>query len=120
MKDYSPRFKFDRGDMTSRTWWHSFIKKEKPFDIIIDDGAHSRLSNQVMWQEVFGSSLLKDGGLYVIEDLGEGYRKQLPDGHKPDATTELAKQWIDAIHSHYGGAPNAKGAIHQWRKSASS
>lgn len=96
------RFQKWIGSMTNRTFLRWFVQQHgQTFDLIIDDGA--RNSNQVAWEELFGPAL-RDGGMYIIEDVGEGYQKN---GPKVDATTQVAKQWIDVIHSQYGGQKRA-------------
>ena len=63
-------------------------------------GAHSRESNQVCWEELFPTEVLREGGYYSIEDVGTGYGYRAP---KPSASTDIAKQWIDVIHRDYFG-----------------
>lgn len=50
------------------------------------------------WEELFPSEILRDGGYYSIEDVATGYGYA---GPKPNATTDIAKQWIDVIHRDY-------------------
>lgn len=46
-------------------------KKEGPFDIIIDDGGHTMKQNLITFNALF--PLLKEDGIYVIEDLHTSY-----------------------------------------------
>lgn len=96
----SERFTPWIGSMTDRKYLAWFIKQHAndPFDIIVDDGAHSRESNQVCWEVLFPSKALKDGGYYSIEDVGVGFESR---STKDFATTDIAKQWIDVIHRFY-------------------
>jgi demethylmacrocin O-methyltransferase len=41
--------------------------REGPFDIIIDDGSHVNAHQILTFQQLFGA--LKDGGIYVVEDV---------------------------------------------------
>ena len=107
------RFRKWIGSMTNRTFLREFVRKAtkdgaEPFDIIVEDGAHSRQSNQVCWEELFRAT--KPGGFYAIEDLGQGYNRRGGSESiaKKDATTDVAKQWIDVLHrgdSHAAGTP---------------
>jgi len=41
--------------------------REAPFDVIIDDGSHFNAHQILTFQQMFGA--LKDGGIYVVEDV---------------------------------------------------
>jgi hypothetical protein len=60
----------------------NFLKKINeecgPFDIIIDDGSHNSADMKISFDFLF--PLLKNGGLYVIEDLHCVYWPELSDG----------------------------------------
>jgi cephalosporin hydroxylase len=70
-------------------------------DIILDDGSHfashQRASFRALWP------LLKDGGLYVIEDTHTSYWPgQCEGGYRRTGTAvELAKTLIDDMHGWY-------------------
>lgn len=63
------RFTFVKGSAFDPYFLQRFVEAEKPFDIIIDDGAHFSgpiiMAHQYLW------ALVKPGGYYVIEDLQE-------------------------------------------------
>jgi len=64
------------------------------YDIIIDDGDHSAISQLITFKNL--APLLKEGGMYFIEDLG-GYRGyEEPDGtwYKP----ELLREFKEELH----------------------
>lgn len=73
------RFRFVQGDAMDRGFWKRFRDENEPFDIIIDDGAHSSgtiaTSFDELWQHV------KRGGYYAIEDFGEVNN---PASHTPE------------------------------------
>jgi len=56
-------------DQTSAQSWSNLIENlnGKKFDLIIDDGLHSPSTN--MNSIIFGSKILKNGGLILIEDI---------------------------------------------------
>lgn len=62
------------------------------YDVIIDDGDHSAISQLITFKNL--APLLKEGGLYFIEDLGgyQGYEE--PDGtwYKPELLREFKEE----------------------------
>eukprot|EP00568_Trieres_chinensis_P008014 CAMPEP_0183308610 /NCGR_PEP_ID=MMETSP0160_2-20130417/22356_1 /TAXON_ID=2839 ORGANISM="Odontella Sinensis, Strain Grunow 1884" /NCGR_SAMPLE_ID=MMETSP0160_2 /ASSEMBLY_ACC=CAM_ASM_000250 /LENGTH=292 /DNA_ID=CAMNT_0025472471 /DNA_START=159 /DNA_END=1037 /DNA_ORIENTATION=+ len=54
-----------------------------PFDVIIDDGSHVPSHMVISFAHLFGKCI-KEGGIYVIEDLETSYwNKRQPDGELP-------------------------------------
>lgn len=78
------------------------------YDIIIDDGDHSAISQLITFKNL--APLLKEGGMYFIEDIG-GYRGyEEPDGtwYKPELFIEFkeelhrtASKYNFTVSSHY-------------------
>lgn len=69
-------------------------------DIVLDDGSHVSQHQIASFRTLF--PLLKDGGLYVIEDLHTAYWDGFEGGYKREGTAiELAKQLIDDMHHWY-------------------
>jgi len=65
------------------------------FDIVIDDGGHTMKQQQSSFKFLFPR--VKDGGLYVIEDLHTSYWSEFADsGYQ--STIEWLKFIIDEIH----------------------
>jgi hypothetical protein len=54
-------------DQSSATDLDNLAAREGPFDIIIDDGSHFNAHQILTFQHLFAS--LKDGGVYVVEDV---------------------------------------------------
>lgn len=69
-------------------------------DIILDDGSHVAAHQDASFRTLF--PLLKDGGLYVIEDLHTAYWPQWEGGYRRKGTAiELVKTMIDDMHGWY-------------------
>jgi hypothetical protein len=74
-----------------------------PPDIILDDGSLIAAHQTASFRTLF--PLLKDGGLYIIEDLHTSYWDGcFEGGYKRKGTAiELAKQLVDDMHHWYHG-----------------
>jgi hypothetical protein len=86
-------------------------------DIVLDDGSHVASHQRVAFETLF--SLLKDGGLYVIEDLHTAYWADYDGGYRrPGTAIDLVKRMIDDLHGWYHARPTVTpakreiGAIH--------
>lgn len=69
-----------------------------PFDIILDDGSHKTHHQIVSFGALFREAL-KDGGVYVVEDMHTNYWLK----HIDSAETfmDVARQMIDIMHEPY-------------------
>ena len=79
----------------------SFLKKLKanyePFDIIIDDGGHQM--HQQITSLKFLFEHLKDGGIYLVEDLHTSYWKEFQGGYlRRNTFIEYSKGLIDELN----------------------
>ena len=77
-----------------------FLEKFKsnmsPFDIIIDDGGHTMNQQKTSFFNLI--SLVRSGGIYVIEDLETSYVKSYGGGYlKPSTTISFLKTFIDEL-----------------------
>jgi hypothetical protein len=69
-------------------------------DIVLDDGSHIASHQRASFEILF--PLLKEGGLYVIEDLHTSYWPSFEGGLGRAGTgIEFLKEKIDVMHSHY-------------------
>jgi demethylmacrocin O-methyltransferase len=70
-------------------------------DIIIDDASHHVIQQQKLFKEFW--PMVKNNGLYVIEDLCGSYMKAFGGGYKQkDTTMEMLKSLIDCVnHAFY-------------------
>lgn len=76
-----------------------YVKKQVPkFDILIDDGGHTMQQQIVAFEELYCH--IKDGGLYLCEDLHTSYWKDYGGGYKnPNSFIEYSKNFIDLINA---------------------
>lgn len=79
----------------------NFLKKveksEGPFDIVIDDGGHTMKQNLTTFNTLF--PLLKEDGIYVVEDLHTSYWGKFGGGlHKGRTMINRIKHLIDDMH----------------------
>jgi hypothetical protein len=87
-------------------------------DIILDDGSHFERHQRISFDTLF--PLLRDGGLYLIEDLQTAYFFTRWEGkyRRKSSGIELVKDMIDDMHSWYHrkkmrtASRNQIGAIH--------
>jgi predicted O-methyltransferase YrrM len=82
------------GSQTDRELLQSISAKEGPFDIIIDDGGHTMKQQIVSFETLF--PMLKDGGIYVIEDLHTSYWPEFRDRRK--TAISFLKDRVDDLH----------------------
>ena len=75
----------------------------KDFDVFIDDGSHLSSATIATFEEMFPR--LKNGGLYIIEDVGTSYRKcDFGGGFRKQGTLiEYFKDAIDILQSNEWG-----------------
>jgi hypothetical protein len=78
------RIKIYQTDQSSKSDLEKLREEQAPFDIIIDDGSHLSPHQIFTFSEMFGS--LRQGGLYVIEDVQTSFWP----------STVLGRQWHGA------------------------
>jgi hypothetical protein len=107
MKYDKGKVKIFTGDQTDVELLRHISQEVGPFDIIIDDGGHTMRQNIVSFETLF--PLLKDDGVYVIEDLHTSYWPEFNDFAQTGIS--FLKERIDDItfwarrHSRAGGMP---------------
>ncbi len=75
-------------------------------DLILDDGSHVAAHQEASFRTLF--PLLKDGGLYVIEDLHTSYWGDFGGGYRVAGTgLERVKDMIDDMHAWYHSRPTS-------------
>ena len=86
------------GDQENRSFLRKLRKEIGSIDIIIDDGGHTMKHQNTTFEEMWPA--LKDGGVYLIEDLHTSYWKLYGGGlRKRGMFIEFAKGLIDSLHA---------------------
>lgn len=95
------------GDQGNIGFLKDIGKRVGKFDIIIDDGSHMMNHQIISFNTLF--HFLKDGGIYILEDLGTSYWPRYGGGIKNQLTCiERLKQLIDEIHMPHCRHDNAQ------------
>lgn len=69
-----------------------------PLDILLDDGGHTMNQQLVTFEYLF--SLVKDGGIYMVEDTHTSYWPEYHGGYKNKKSfIEFAKGLVDQMHA---------------------
>jgi Methyltransferase domain len=102
------------GDQENRESLRSICRDLPKFDIILDDGGHTMKQQVITFEETW--SHLKDGGIYLCEDLHTSYWPAFGGGFKlPHTFIEYTKQLIDQLHAWY--SPNAQLQVDSFTRS---
>jgi GT2 family glycosyltransferase len=108
----SLQFKTDRihvvtGDANTAQCARRIAAISQSFDIIIDDGSHTSRDIIALFSRYFG--LLKDDGLYVVEDLHCSYWKDYEGGlFYPYSSTSFLKALTDILNHEHWGIPRQR------------
>jgi SAM-dependent methyltransferase len=93
-----PQIEIVIGDQGDRAFLQKMRSEFGPFDIVIDDGGHTMEQQIRSFEELWPA--VKDGGVYVVEDLHTSYWDEYGGGHLRQGTfIEYAKRLIDAQHA---------------------
>ena len=84
------------GSQSDPAFWDEFKKKYPKLDILVDDGGHTKEMQAITFECMFPA--LKDGGIYLCEDVQTSYMKRFDGGYKCDTFIEFSKNFIDDIH----------------------
>lgn len=102
------------GSQADPKFLRAVVEEMGPPDIILDDGSHVAKHQMASFRTLF--PLLKDGGLYVIEDICTSYWRAWSGGLRRKGTAiELSKELIDGMHGWFwnGDVPDIAG-IHSY------
>jgi hypothetical protein len=92
------------GDQADRKFLRKLREEIGPIDIIIDDGGHTMKQQITTFKEMWPG--VKDGGIYVVEDLHTSYAKMYGGGYLKKGTfIEFAKHLMDQLNAWH--APKA-------------
>ncbi len=97
------------GSQSDPEFLASVVAEFGPFDIVLDDGSHVGDHQRASFSALFDH--VRDGGLYIIEDLHTSYwRHPFAGGYRlPGTGIEFVKDVIDEIHGWYHDTPGALG-----------
>ena len=85
------------GDQGNKETHDKIHEEYGAFDIILDDGGHHMHEQIITFECMFPK--LKEGGLYIVEDLHTSYSEKHGGGLlKPNSFIEYSKGWIDHMH----------------------
>lgn len=88
------------GSQTNLNFLNHIVKKYGPFDIIIDDGSHMQKDIRKTFNFLYNH--LKNGGVYVLEDLHCAYFPSYQGGYKsPNNFIEYMIGFIHDINFRY-------------------
>jgi hypothetical protein len=94
------------GSQQDAAFLRSVIEEMGAPDIVIDDGSHVGSDQRAAFETLF--PLVREGGLYVIEDTNTSYWRAYGGGYgKPGTAVDLAKRLIDDLHGWYHTKPRA-------------
>jgi hypothetical protein len=99
-----PRHVVEIGDQTDPDFLRRVADQHSPFDIIIDDGGHEMVQQITTAETLF--PLLKDGGVYLVEDCHTSYWDSYQGGRNRAGTfMEWAKQRLDDVNGFHQPGP---------------
>lgn len=86
------------GDQGSELFWDDFLKENKNFDIVLDDGGHTMVQQIVTLNKVF--PILNDNGVFLVEDIHTSYWEHPWGGffRNPETFLEYSKKIIDVLN----------------------
>ncbi|MEY4695846.1 MAG: hypothetical protein RIT14_274 [Pseudomonadota bacterium] len=88
------------GDQTDTALLATLAAERGPFDIIVDDGGHKMDQQITSFRSLWPA--LRDGGLYIVEDVHTSYWPGFGGGLRASGSfVEFAKDLIDRMHSWY-------------------
>lgn len=93
------------GSQEDRAFLKQLKSKIPKVDILIDDGGHTMVQQIATFEELY--SQVKDGGVYLCEDLHTSYWNQYGGGYKKaDTFIEYSKNFIDYLNAWHSGDKN--------------
>ena len=95
------------GSQSDRKFLDDVKIKVPAVDILIDDGGHFMVQQIVSFEELF--EIVKDDGIYLIEDLHTSYWLSHSGGYKRRGTfIEYSKNFIDSLNAFHSQQKNFK------------
>ena len=92
------------GDQADRVFLADLRGRIGPVDVVIDDGGHSMGQQLATFGEMWPA--LKDGGVFIVEDVHTSYWPSCGGGYrKPGTFAEHVKDMIDRVHAFHSHDP---------------
>jgi cephalosporin hydroxylase len=92
------------GDQEDRKFLKRLMKEIGAVDVVIEDGGHKMKQQINTFEEVYPH--VKDGGVFLIEDLHTSYWSDYDGGyHKPGSFIEYSKNIVDDINAWHSREP---------------
>jgi hypothetical protein len=86
------------GDQADPDFLRTLIETTGPIDVLIEDGGHQMNQQLMTFREMWPA--IRDGGLYLVEDLHTSYWNEFGGGYrKPGTFIEHAKTLIDSLNA---------------------
>lgn len=96
------------GSQTNLTLLQEICEKHGPFDIIIDDGAHTFTTIETSFLYMFPNSLcLESNGVYATEDIHTMNMAQFNSGNIPNIYSNV----LTSMHQYWGSKMNGKYSV---------
>jgi 23S rRNA U2552 (ribose-2'-O)-methylase RlmE/FtsJ len=93
-----PQVEIYIGSQEDSKFLKSLMKNIGPVDIVIDDGGHTMLQQLTTFENVYDH--VKEGGVYLAEDLHTSYWSEFGGGLRQQGTfIEKAKELVDQLHA---------------------
>lgn len=98
--NFSENVLIEIGNQAKPDFWEAFKSRNKPFDIIIDDGGHMMNQQQTTFDLMYDH--VQENGVYLVEDTHTSYWHNFGGGLKRAHTfIENSKDLIDSLHVHH-------------------
>lgn len=98
------------GDATTAQTRERILQKSLSFDLIIDDGSHT--SGDIVKSFLQYFPMLRDGGLFVVEDLHCSYWEEYEGGlFYPYSSLSFFKLLVDIVNHEHWGTPRARAQL---------
>lgn len=86
------------GDQADVDFLHRLAAKVGPIDVVIEDGGHENYQQLTTFREMWPA--IKDGGVYLVEDLHTSYWTEYGGGYRrPGTFMEHAKTLLDSVNA---------------------
>jgi cephalosporin hydroxylase len=94
------------GDQADPGFLRALADKVGPVDVLIEDGGHTMEQQLTTFAEMW--PVVRDGGVYLVEDLHTSYWAEYGGGYRrPGTFIEYAKTLIDSVNAWHSRDPHS-------------